>query len=60
MADKIPDLAFCKGIKCLKKKFCYRHMINRDKKYKSYIDFRKICNEENNYVWFVQSKLLGE
>jgi hypothetical protein len=54
--EKIPDLAVCRGRKCLMKKECYRYTSNKNKKCK-FVDFENICNSENDYKWVCKSLL---
>jgi hypothetical protein len=49
--SKNPDLAYCKGITCKNKKFCYRYLMARAKNLA--INFKYICNNDNEYKWFV-------
>jgi hypothetical protein len=49
----MPDICMCKNEKCPKKEECYRYMA-KPSEWQSYIEFKNICNEENNYQWFWQ------
>lgn len=48
------DVGCCKNLECEKHKSdrCYR-IVSQASEY----DFAKICNEENNYKWFIKNKL---
>lgn len=45
-------LAMCQYEKCPKKLECFRYMAEIDPDNTSYVFFKAICNEKNNFEWF--------
>ena len=45
------DISLCKFKECPKSKECYRFMAIPDK-WQSYMEFKNICKEQNDYKWF--------
>lgn len=48
------DLAMCKNNDCPKNKSCLRYMGEPIAGITSYIVFKTICKEKNNFEWFVK------
>jgi len=53
------DLTLCKNDNCKKAQNCLRYLAKPDK-YQSYFDGKDDCDEENEYEYFVEVKMLGK
>jgi hypothetical protein len=47
-----PDVALCSFNSCPKKNDCHRGSIKPNELH-TFINFKYICNEENNYEWLI-------
>ena len=48
------DIALCKNNDCPKNKSCLRYMGEPIAGITSYIVFKSICKEKNNFEWFIK------
>ena len=49
----MPDISMCQHKDCPKSQQCWRFTAT-PKLHQSYMDFRQICSQENDYKWFWQ------
>jgi hypothetical protein len=49
----MPDISMCQHSACPKSKECYRFMAIPDG-WQSYMEFKNICKEINNYQWLYE------